>query len=211
MDIVRQVIVFDAADPDAESTFWAGMLGAHVFRDDRFHSVIDASGEWRVGVQLAPDHVPPEWPDRAPQQLHLDLHVDDPRAAHEVAVGLGARLLRAGDSTPRTGTKRTPTRPGTRSASAGGTRLGRQSPPSSPVGCVRTERREGLGCVRDYPRSYRYTFVPQSTLEATSAELVGRERAEKRSHVGHGERDQPSLRRVDEALVEQAITLDRDI
>src|SRR5205814_8213142 len=66
MDMVRQVVVFDAADLDAESTFWAGIFGGHVFRDDSFHSVIDASGGWYVGVQLAPNHVPPDWPDGAP-------------------------------------------------------------------------------------------------------------------------------------------------
>jgi hypothetical protein len=98
MDMVRQVIVFDAADLDAESMFWARVFGGHVFRDDRFHCVIDASGEWRVGVQLAPTHVPPEWPDGSPpQQVHVDLHVHDPHIAHETAMGLGARLLQSDD------------------------------------------------------------------------------------------------------------------
>lgn len=92
--MVRQVIVFDAADLRAESAFWAGVLGGHVFEDDDWHSVIDAAGQWRIGVQLAPDHVPPDWPHGTPQQVHLDLHVDDPRAAHEEALALGARLLR---------------------------------------------------------------------------------------------------------------------
>ncbi len=93
MRFVREVIVFDAADLAAESAFWAGMFGGHVMADERWHSVIDASGDWRIGVQLAPHHVPPQWPDGAPQQVHLDLHVDDPRAAHEEAMALGARLL----------------------------------------------------------------------------------------------------------------------
>jgi hypothetical protein len=93
MRMVRQVIVFDAADLSAESAFWAGILGGHVFADDAWHSVVDADGEWRIGVQLAPDHVPPEWPHGVRQQVHLDLHVDDPRAAHDQAIGLGARLL----------------------------------------------------------------------------------------------------------------------
>ena len=48
MDMVRQVIVFDAADLHAESAFWAGILGGHVFEDDDWHSVIDAAGEWRI-------------------------------------------------------------------------------------------------------------------------------------------------------------------
>lgn len=94
MKMVRQVVVFDAADLRSESTFWAGIFNGHVFEDERFHCVIDAEGEWRVGVQLAPDHVPPDWPEGAPQQVHLDLHVEDARAAHEVAIGLGARLLK---------------------------------------------------------------------------------------------------------------------
>jgi len=97
MDMVRHVIVFDAADLDAESRFWAGMFGGRVYADERFHCVIDGSGEWRIGVQLVPHHVPPQWPDGAPQQVHLDLHVEDPRAAHLTAIGLGATLLRPDD------------------------------------------------------------------------------------------------------------------
>lgn len=95
MEMLRYVVVFDAADLEPESAFWAGMFDAHVFKDDDFHCVIDEHGEWKVGVQLSPDHVPPDWPDGAPQQVHLDLHVDDPRAAHEKAIALGARLLSA--------------------------------------------------------------------------------------------------------------------
>lgn len=98
MNPVRSVVVFDAADLDTESAFWAGMLDGHVFADEAFHCVIDSSGEWRIGVQLAPGHVPPVWPDAAsPQQVHLDLHVEDPQQAHEQAVALGARVLREGD------------------------------------------------------------------------------------------------------------------
>ncbi|MCP3975252.1 MAG: VOC family protein [bacterium] len=102
MDIMRQVVVFDAADLGAESTFWAAVLGGQVIEDndDGWHSVIDAEGRWRIGVQLAPDHVPPDWPDGTPQQqIHLDLHVDDPAGAHDQVISLGARLLQAGDLT----------------------------------------------------------------------------------------------------------------
>jgi hypothetical protein len=93
MRTVRTVVVFDAADVPAESAFWAGMLGGHVIADDTWHSVIDADGQWRVGVQHAPGHVPPDWPSGNPQQVHLDLHVEDPRTAHDEAIALGARLL----------------------------------------------------------------------------------------------------------------------
>lgn len=97
MNPIRTVVVFDAADLRAESTFWAGMLDGHVFDDETFHTVIDAAGEWRIGVQLAPQHTPPDWPNGAPQQVHLDLHVDDPVKAHEQAIRLGARVLQSDD------------------------------------------------------------------------------------------------------------------
>jgi Glyoxalase-like domain len=100
---IRSVVVFDAADLSAESAFWAGMLDGHVFEDETFHSVIDAAGKWRIGVQLVPHHVAPGWPDGAPQQVHLDFHVDDPVQAHDQAVGLGARVLRLGDVTKEEG------------------------------------------------------------------------------------------------------------
>jgi hypothetical protein len=97
MKITRQVVVFDAADLPSESGFWASMLGGRVLGDDQFHCVFDAEGRWVIGVQLAPGHIPPEWPDGNPQQVHLDLHVDDPGAAHAEAIALGGRLLQAAD------------------------------------------------------------------------------------------------------------------
>ena len=99
MKINRQVIVFDAADLAVESAFWAGLLGGTVIADDDdgWHSVV-VDGEWRLGIQLAPNHVAPDWPDGTPeQQMHLDLWVDDLKAAHAEALALGARLLKAAD------------------------------------------------------------------------------------------------------------------
>jgi catechol 2,3-dioxygenase-like lactoylglutathione lyase family enzyme len=97
MKITRQVIVFDAADLAAESAFWAGLLGGKVLGEDDWHNVL-VDGEWRLGIQLAPNHVPPQWPDGAQQQqVHLDLHVDDIKAAHEEVIALGATLLQAAD------------------------------------------------------------------------------------------------------------------
>ena len=95
------------------------MLGGRVFIDDTFHSVFDADGRWVIGVQFDPDHVPPEWPDGNPQQVHLDLHIDDPAGAHAEAIELGARLLQADDLTAVEGHRFTPIRPATRSASGG--------------------------------------------------------------------------------------------
>jgi predicted enzyme related to lactoylglutathione lyase len=92
MNIARQIVVFDTADLAAESTFWSGLLGGTVSADDDWHTVF-VNDEPRMGFQLAPNHVPPDWPDGAPQQIHLDLYVDDIKAAHDEAMSLGAKLL----------------------------------------------------------------------------------------------------------------------
>ncbi|WP_375489179.1 VOC family protein [uncultured Jatrophihabitans sp.] len=85
--------MFDAADVGAESRFWAGLLDGTVHRDGDWHSVV-VDGEWVIGVQHAPDHVPPVWPGGAQQQqVHLDLHVDDLESASMRAVALGGRML----------------------------------------------------------------------------------------------------------------------
>jgi len=98
MKLNHQVVVFDAADLAAESTFWAGLLGGTVDAEDDWHMIL-VDGEPRLGVQLAPNHVPPQWPDGNPQQIHLDLWVDDIDVAHEEAMALGARLLKAAGGT----------------------------------------------------------------------------------------------------------------
>ena len=79
MEISRTIVVLDAADLNAVSTFWAGLLGGTVTADDDWHTVL-VDGDPRIGVQLAPNHVRPAWPDGEQQQIHLDLYVADIRA-----------------------------------------------------------------------------------------------------------------------------------
>jgi predicted enzyme related to lactoylglutathione lyase len=97
MRINHQVVVFDAADLPSESSFWAAVLEGTVDAEDDWHMVI-VDGEPRVGVQLAPDHVPPDWPDGTPQQqIHLDLWVDDFAASHDRVMSLGAKVLKTAE------------------------------------------------------------------------------------------------------------------
>ena len=94
MRITHQVVVFDAADLEAESTFWAGVLDGSVDAEDDWH-MVTVDGAPRVGVQLAPNHIAPDWPDGAPeQQIHLDLWVDDFAAADAKVRALGAQVLK---------------------------------------------------------------------------------------------------------------------
>jgi predicted enzyme related to lactoylglutathione lyase len=101
MDIKHRMIVFDAADIDAESAFWAAFLDGTIDEWSNRWRTIWVAGDWALGVQLSPNHVPPEWPDGAPQQMHLDFYfegIDALDAAHEQVIGLGGRLLKAADN-----------------------------------------------------------------------------------------------------------------
>ena len=86
--------VLDCPDPAALAEFYRGLVGGTVEVDER--------GDWAelrgtgpgpgLAFQLAPDHVPPQWPDGdVPQQAHLDVNVADLDEAEAAAVALGAR------------------------------------------------------------------------------------------------------------------------
>lgn len=96
MKITRQIVVFDTADLTTDSDFWARLLGGTVEADDDWHTVF-VDGEPRLGFQLAPNHIRPDWPDGTQQQIHLDLYVEDVAAAHHEATSLGAKLLKPAD------------------------------------------------------------------------------------------------------------------
>lgn len=102
MEISRRLTVLDAPDLEAESAFWAAILGGEVERDDDWHTVL-VDGRPELAVQLAPGLVAPDWPDGTPQQLHLDLWVTDIDAADREAVAAGARLLQDADHAADTG------------------------------------------------------------------------------------------------------------
>ncbi|KPN21506.1 MULTISPECIES: VOC family protein [Arthrobacter] len=99
MKIRRQVLAIDAPDLNVESTFWASMLGGTVVETDYDWHSIRVDGEKVLAIQLAPDHIRPQWPDGQPQQMHLDLYVEDLDSAHAEALALGAELLQAAPDT----------------------------------------------------------------------------------------------------------------
>jgi catechol 2,3-dioxygenase-like lactoylglutathione lyase family enzyme len=97
MQVNHQIVVFDAADLAAESRFWSGVLGGTVDAEDDWHMIL-VDGKPKIGVQLAPDHDRPEWPDGTPQQIHMDLWVQDFDEAHDEVMALGARVLQSVDA-----------------------------------------------------------------------------------------------------------------
>jgi catechol 2,3-dioxygenase-like lactoylglutathione lyase family enzyme len=88
-------LVLDAADVDAEASFWSALLGQPVtYRSDDFVVVAADDRTSGLAFQLAPDHRAPTWPDAAvPQQMHLDVMVDDLDAGDAEVLALGARPL----------------------------------------------------------------------------------------------------------------------
>ena len=95
----RHHLVIDCRDPQRVAAFWSAVLGEPItYADDDF--VVVASDDRTSGVafQRVADHQPPSWPDSAvPQQMHLDVMVDDVAAAATLVLELGAvRLPGAG-------------------------------------------------------------------------------------------------------------------
>ncbi len=93
-----KTIVWDAPDIQALADFYVGAAGLEQhYADDEWVTLYSPDG-WRFGVQRAPDHVPPQWPDPAhPQQMHVDFRVADIEAAAARAEELGARRLAGND------------------------------------------------------------------------------------------------------------------
>jgi catechol 2,3-dioxygenase-like lactoylglutathione lyase family enzyme len=94
-----EMVALDAPDIDTLASFYAEMAGWQIIRKEPDWITIRTGAGQEIAFQLAPDHVPPQWPGQEhPQQFHLDLQVDDTEAAATRAVGLGATRLADGQS-----------------------------------------------------------------------------------------------------------------
>lgn len=92
--ITFDIVALDTADPPALAEFYNTLLGWSTERVDDDWITISGGAGARLAFQLAPDHQPPTWPDNeVPQQIHLDLRVDDLAEATAYAESIGARRL----------------------------------------------------------------------------------------------------------------------
>jgi catechol 2,3-dioxygenase-like lactoylglutathione lyase family enzyme len=91
-------LIIDCADPRKLARFWSRLLDQPITYDSDDFVVVAANDRTSgLGFQLAPDHRAPTWPDPAvPQQMHLDVMVEDVAAAGAEVVSFGASHL-AGD------------------------------------------------------------------------------------------------------------------
>lgn len=93
-------VVLDCADAQSSATFYKELFsGTTVGEEEGFFSspawaqVCLPGSEVMLAFQRVANYVPPQWPDEQPQQVHLDLQVDDIMAASARAVSLGAKVL----------------------------------------------------------------------------------------------------------------------
>lgn len=83
--------VLDCPDPGALAGFYASLLGwkAEPGGDD-WASLVGEAGQ-RIEFQQVADYTPPRWPGQdIPQQMHLDVTVDDLDIAEREVLRLGA-------------------------------------------------------------------------------------------------------------------------
>lgn len=84
------MINLDAADPAAQASFYAQVLGWEVLHSEGDYAMI-GDGSNSIGFGRVPGYSAPGWPrEIAPKRYHLDLYVDDLDKAEEQALALGA-------------------------------------------------------------------------------------------------------------------------
>ena len=87
--------VLDCPDPRSLAEFYSRLLGDPItYTSDDWVVVATSSQASGLAFQLAPDHRPPTWPSPAvPQQVHLDVMVEDVEVATPWVLSLGATEL----------------------------------------------------------------------------------------------------------------------
>jgi catechol 2,3-dioxygenase-like lactoylglutathione lyase family enzyme len=88
-------LILDCPDPRALAAFYSGLLDQPITYDsDDFVVVAPNDRTWGLAFQRSAGHRSPTWPDPSvPQQMHLDVMVEDVDAARAPVVRLGATLL----------------------------------------------------------------------------------------------------------------------
>ena len=95
-------VMLDCPDAKALSDFYSALLGKPVTHQADGMAMIGNDGEQPLLFQQVNEYTAPRWPDPAfPQQVHLDVRVDDFDTAEQAVLALGARRLEGGSKTFR--------------------------------------------------------------------------------------------------------------
>ncbi|MDT5040669.1 MAG: hypothetical protein QOE51_1654 [Actinoplanes sp.] len=86
-------LIIDCPDPGTLASFYEQLLGMIRVQNETDWVVIgDAADRPGVAFQRVADFRAPNWPDPAhPQQMHVDVRVEDLDVAEEQVLGLGAQ------------------------------------------------------------------------------------------------------------------------
>jgi predicted enzyme related to lactoylglutathione lyase len=85
------VVVIDCPDPEAVAEFYGHLLGWELRPGDENIRFIRADYGDAIGFQKVVDFTPPRWPGQdVPQQMHIDVTVDDLDVAEAAVLALGA-------------------------------------------------------------------------------------------------------------------------
>jgi len=85
-------LTVDCPEPNVMADFYAALLGGTVTRRTPGLAKVDASGG-PIYFRAAPDYEPPTWPSpEVPLHQHFDYVVEDPHAAAQQLIPLGASL-----------------------------------------------------------------------------------------------------------------------
>ena len=83
--------VIDCPDASSLADFYAELLGWEVKGETDWYEVRPADGGQCIAFQQVESYRAPEWPGQTvPQQMHIDVVVDDLDKGEEVVLGMGA-------------------------------------------------------------------------------------------------------------------------
>jgi catechol 2,3-dioxygenase-like lactoylglutathione lyase family enzyme len=91
---VFDVLVIDCPNPGELAEFYAAVLGVEVYsRDDNWAEIAAQVGPRPLLAfqRVDGEYTPPQWPGQdVPQQMHIDVKVDDFDVAEPAVLALGA-------------------------------------------------------------------------------------------------------------------------
>jgi predicted enzyme related to lactoylglutathione lyase len=94
--------VLDCPDPWPLSLFYTALLGKPLTHNEDGYAMIGEAGAQPILFQRVAGYNPPRWPNPAhPQQLHLDILVDDLDTAEKATLALGATRAPSNGKTSR--------------------------------------------------------------------------------------------------------------
>jgi len=92
-------LVIDCPEPRALADFYQRLLGLDRVEDsDAWVTLGDAALPPRIALQQVAEYVAPDWPSQTPpQQMHVDVLVENLDEAQKAVLSLGAKLLDGSD------------------------------------------------------------------------------------------------------------------